>query len=442
MILDGPGTLPQGSSERYRALLERLFALSKSGTEFGLDRIARALADLGHPELAYRTVHVAGSNGKGSTSAFLAAILGAAGRTVGLYTSPHLISLTERIQFMEGTVPSEISQDELTEVMARVEEISPGFQDLSFFEVVTAAGLVALAQRGVELGVIEAGLGARLDATRLVDAEVAILTDLSLEHTQILGDTIEEIAQEEGAVMRPGRPLVMADGPPAAMRVVDAMARSIGAPIHRIGGELIVTRVGPARFDLDLGDRRLDDVELSLLGPHQGRNAVLAAKTAVLLEPALPIDAIRRGLASAQWPGRMEIFEGDPPVLLDGAHNSQGAQALRAALLDDPRFASRPLHFLFGVLSDKDVHTMLEALGPVARSMVLTRPASLRARSPGEVALIASGQGASAEVIEAIEDAFAEARRRASKDAGWVVVCGSLYLVGDVRAILLRPSSP
>jgi len=440
-ILDGPGSAPEGSSKEYRELLDRLYALSKSGTEFGLERIARVLADLDHPELTYRTAHIAGSNGKGSTSAFLAAILSAAGKSVGLYTSPHLTSLTERIQFLERMVPREIPQEELRKTVEEVERVSPGFRDLSFFEVVTAAGFLALAQRKVEFGVIEAGLGARLDATRLVDAEVAILTDLSLEHTQILGDTIEEIAREEGAVMRRERPLVMADGPIAAMRVIDEMASQIGASIHRINEGISAKMIAPARFDLDLGDRVLPNVELSLLGPHQGRNAVLAAKAAVLMEPSIDDRAIRSGLARAQWPGRMEIFEGTPSVVLDGAHNPHGAQVLRDALLADPRFSEKPLHFVFGVLADKDVQTMLDALGPVAASMVVTRPSSLRARSPDEVAHLASSRGASAEVIEPIEAAFAEALRRATRDEGWVVVCGSLYLVGDVRAILVQRSS-
>jgi dihydrofolate synthase / folylpolyglutamate synthase len=422
-------------------MLDRLYALSKSGTQFGLERIARVLEDLGHPELEYRTAHIAGSNGKGSTSAFLAAILGSAGKRVGLYTSPHLISLTERIQFLRGVVPSEILQDELTAVLERVDRVAPNFRDLSFFEVLTAAGLSALAERNVEFGVIEAGLGARLDATRLVDAEVAILTDLSLEHTQILGDTIEEIALEEGAVMRPGRPLVMADGPPAAMRVIDEMARACGAKIHRIGDDLEVRMTAPSLFRLGVGDRVLDDVELSLLGPHQGRNAVLAAKTALLLEPSLNEEAIRRGLASAQWPGRMEIFEGDPKIVLDGAHNPHGAEVLRDALKSDPRFASRPLHLLFGVLADKNAESMLEALVSVAASMIVTNPASPRARPAAEVAGMAARLGASAEAIESIEPAFEEARRRAREDEGWVVVCGSLYLVGDVRAILVSRSS-
>lgn len=440
--LDGPGASPADASEAYRATIERLYALSRSGTQFGLGRISRVLADLGHPELTFPAVHVAGSNGKGSTAAFLASILSARQKTVGLFTSPHLISLTERIQFVRDTIPEEISQDELTRVIAKVEAVAPGFRDLSFFEVVTAAGLLALRDRKVAIGVVEAGLGARLDATRLVDAKVAVLTDLSLEHTAILGETIEEIAREEGAVVRPGRPLVMADGPSAAMREVEKMATAIAAPIHRIGDDLLLRRVGPRRFSLRLDkDRELEDVELSLHGPHQARNALLAAKAATLVAPDLEDDAIREGLRRACWPGRLEIFEGTPPIVLDGAHNTHGARVLRAALLSEPCFSDRPLHFVFGVLADKDVGAMIGALGPIARSTVVTRPISTRARSPEELVRISAELGlARPTVIERLPEALHEASRRAREDEGWVVVCGSLYLVGDVRALLLQRS--
>ena len=438
-IFDGPGPPPPGSSEAYRALLERLYALAKSGTHLGLAAIARVLGALGHPERAAPSVHVAGSNGKGSTSAFLAAILSDGGAPVGLYTSPHLISLTERVQVVRGAVPSEVEQEALARALAAVEAVAPGFGELSFFEAITAAGLWSLAESRVEAAVVEAGLGARLDATRLVEAQVAVLTDLSLEHTNILGETIEEIAAEEGAVMRGGRPLVMADGPPAAMQVVDAMAREAGAEVFRIGAQLHLARHADGTFDLDLGAGRvLERVSLSLLGPHQGRNALLAAKAATLFDPGVTDLAIRRGLGRARWPGRMEIFrpEGGPPVLLDGAHNAHGAEVLAAALLAHRELFDAPLHFVFGALADKDASAMVAALEPLARSITFTRPGSPRARAPEALrAMAISG------VVTAVEEgtlaAYEAARAAAARDGGWVVVAGSLYLVGDVRAALL-----
>lgn len=440
-LMDGPGALPPGASERYRALLERLFALAKTGMHLGLGPISRVLTELGHPELAFDAVHVAGSNGKGSTAAFTAAILSAAGEKVGLYTSPHLVSLTERVQVVEAARSREITPDALVDAVERVETVARDFADLSFFEVMTAAGMVALACEDVSWGVVEAGLGARLDATRLVDAKVSVLTDLALEHTEILGDTLEQIAAEKAFVARRGRPLVAANTTPGATRVVDDAARAIGAHVSWLGRDFDVTAERDGTFSFDLGDRKLACIQLSLLGPHQGRNAALAVKAATLALPSLSDDAIRRGLERAYWPGRMEVFrpEGDvAPILLDGAHNPQGAESLARALTENRGLFAPPLHFVFGVLGDKDVRPMFTTLAPLAASITLTRPGSPRARAPGELdAMLPEDVRGRARVVEGVTEAVESARARAATDGGWVVVAGSLYLVGDVRAWLL-----
>lgn len=438
--MDGPGAAPRDASPEFRALVERLYGLSRFGVKLGLERMERLLADLGHPERTFRAVHVAGSNGKGSTSAFLATILARHGLRVGLYTSPHLVSVTERVQVLEGaSAPRAISQERLVEAVGAVEAVRPGLEGLTFFEVITAAGLVALRAERVELAVVEAGLGARLDATRVVPAELGILTDLSLEHTAILGDTIEEIAADEGEVCRPGRPLVAADGPSAAMRVIDEIVARKQATLHRIGGELAVEQLGPATFRLTLGARVLEDVRLSLIGPHQGRNAALAAMAASLVAPDVTDETLRAGLLEARWPGRMEVFEtpSGVRVLLDGAQNPHAARALARALSSREELRG-PLHFVFGALGDKDVASMLEVLEPLARSFAFTRPASIRARDPASLGrYLRGGAGRPVDAEDAIADAFARAHARAEADGGWVVVCGSLYLVGDVRAALL-----
>lgn len=442
-IVDGPGEPKRGTSARYREMIERLFTLSRGGMKLGLEPVARALVALEHPELAFPAVHVAGSNGKGSTCAFLASILAAHGRRVGLYTSPHLVSFTERVRFLQGDDDREIAPDEFVDAVDVVERAVPNFEGLSFFEVTTLAALVAFERRGIDIAVIEAGLGARLDATRLVDAEVAVLTDLSLEHTEILGETLAEIALEEGAVVRADRPLVMADGAPEAMQVVDTLAAQARAPTSRIGDDLHIRERPDGGFDLDLGGRVLEDVALSLIGPHQRRNALLAVKAALLVEPTLGDETIRLGLANARWPGRMEIRPSNPPVLLDGAHNEHGAQCLAAAIAADPeRFGDRPLHFVFGAFVEKRVEAMIDALAPIATSVVFTRPSSPRARAPASLVPLWPG---SSEAFERVEDALERATARAAADGGWVVVAGSLYLVGDVRALLdaanLRPFS-
>lgn len=435
-VMDGPGVAPAKTSARYRAMVERLFHLSRGGTKLGLEPVARGLAAIGHPELAFPAIHIAGSNGKGSTSAFLATILAAHGYKVGLYTSPHLVSFTERVRVLEGDLDADIEPEALADAVDAVEAAIPGFEGLSFFEVTTLAAMLAFERMNIDVAVVEAGLGARLDATRLVDASVAVLTDLCLEHTEFLGDTIEDIAREEGAVIRPDRPLVMADGPPAAMAVVDAMAAQARAPVHRIGDDIDIVET-PTGFDLDLGTRELTDVTLALPGPHQRRNALLAAKAAILYAPQISDATLHAGLRSAYWPGRMQWLDLDPPVLLDGAHNAQGAQILAAALAAEPERFGRPSHLVFGVFADKDVDAMFAALAPHAASIVFTRPSSPRARDPK--ALAAAWPGA-AETSDLVADAFAGAAARARADGGQVVVCGSLYLIGDVLGMLNVPN--
>jgi len=441
MLLDGPGPVLDIRTPGYCEMVERLYALSRGGTKFGLERIERTLRSLGHPEHAFPTVHVAGSNGKGSTSAFLAAILAEAGLRVGLFTSPHLIELTERIQWVDRSGPRPIAPEDLVEAVTAVESTPPGFENLSFFEAITAAALWAMRQRAVDIGVIEAGLGARLDATRLVGASVAVLTDLSLEHTAILGDTIADIAREEGSVVRPGRPLVMADGPPPAMAVVDGMAAEAAAPVLRLGRDFHVRARDGAVCRLRSSAGIEVRAQLPLAGPHQARNAALALQAALQVLPDLAPETARRGLERARWPGRMErlVSRGRPEVLLDGAQNAHAAMALAAGLAEgkDPR----PAHFIFGALRDKDVAAMLSALAPHAASWVFTRPASVRAKNPSELpgALPRSGAAPHA-LAETPAEALALADARAARDGGRVVVCGSLYLVGDVRAIVLARS--
>jgi dihydrofolate synthase / folylpolyglutamate synthase len=417
----------------WQAMIDRLYAISTSGMNLGLERVAKVLAALGHPELRYPSIHIAGTNGKGSTSAFIAAILGASGRKTGLYTSPHLVSLEERIQVLSGADAAPLSEGELLRAFEAVDTAAPGFAELSFFEVITAAGLYAFSQTGLDVAVVEAGIGARLDATRLVDAHVSVLTDLSLEHTAILGSTIEAIAQEKAAVIRAGRPIVAADAPPEAMAAIEAEASAQRAPLFRIGRELFVDRHPDGTYRFTLPDRTLDRVRLSLLGPHQGRNAVLALQAALQFDPKLDEAVIRLALASTRWPGRMEVVRraGRPPVLLDGAHNPQGAEALARGLAAHPELFSTPRHLVFAVLGDKDAGLMLDHLLPAVDSVILTKVESPRAKEPSSILeLIPKEKRA---LTANVTEALAEAERRAQADGGWVIFAGSLYLVGEAR---------
>jgi dihydrofolate synthase/folylpolyglutamate synthase len=391
--------------------LQRLQPLAM---RFGLERMERALDALGHPERRAAVLHVAGTNGKGSTCAMAAAALRAAGHRVGLYTSPHLVRFHERIA-VDGAPISEAA------LAAGIEEIrracpwhEAGREDerLTYFEFATLLGLLAFAAQRVDVAVIEVGLGGRWDATNAIASPtVTVVARIGLDHTQLLGDTVEQVAREKAGIFKPGIPAVVhADQPGRALEVLREEAAARGAPFA----------VAPGAWDGPVG----------LAGPHQRGNAALAAAALRALRAAgvaVSEEAIARGIAGAAWPGRLEEVGG---VLLDGAHNPQGAAALADALR--ALHPGRPVELVFGVLADKDHAGMVAALGPAVRRLHVLAPASPRARPAAEVQALARSLGVAADVHGDLADALVCAQR-AARDGALVCVAGSLYLVGEAR---------
>jgi dihydrofolate synthase/folylpolyglutamate synthase len=396
-----------------------LEALSPLSMRFGLDRVARALDALGHPERAAPALHVAGTNGKGSTCAMAAAALRAAGLRTGLYTSPHLQAFNERIQ----VAGAPLDDAALARAVAAVRAACPwhesgGPEDrLTYFELATLAAFVHFAEARVDVMVVEVGLGGRLDATNALTPAVTAVARIGLDHTRLLGGTLEAVAREKAGIFKPGVPAVLhAVQPPGVLEVLQAEARRRGAP----------WQVAPPGWP----------GPLALAGPHQQGNAGLAvAALRALRRAGVPVDepAIAVGLATATWPGRLERVGG---VLLDGAHNPDGAAALAAALA--VLHPGRPAELVFGVLEDKDHAGMLEALAGVARRFHLVAPASARARPPAEVEVQARRLGLEADLHAGVGEALSCARA-AARDGAPVVVAGSLYLVGEARAQLAAP---
>jgi dihydrofolate synthase/folylpolyglutamate synthase len=393
-----------------------LAGLQPLAMRFGLERMERALDALGHPERRYPILHVGGTNGKGSTCAMAAAALAEAGLAVGLYTSPHLVRFNERIQVRGAP----IDDAALAAAVDRVRRACPWHEAgaeadrLTYFEFATLAGLVHLAGAGVDVAVVEVGLGGRFDATTAVEPRVTAVARIGLDHTQLLGDTVEQIAFEKAGIFKPGVPAVVhAHQPPGALETLRAEAARRGAP-------LVVAAPGW-------------DGPVALRGAHQRGNAALAAAALrELARAGIPVseEAIARGIASARWPGRLEEVGG---VLLDGAHNPDGAAALAAALAT--LHPGRPVELVFGVLSDKDHAGMLRALAPAARRLHLVAPATPRARAAADLHAQARALGAQADLHAGLEDALRCARGAAS-DGALVCVAGSLYLVGEARALL------
>jgi dihydrofolate synthase/folylpolyglutamate synthase len=402
----------------YRALLERLFALRRFGVRPGLDGMRALLDGLGRPERELAAVHIAGTNGKGSTAAFAEALLRADGRRTGLYTSPHLLRFTERVR-VDG---EELGEDEAAELGERVLAARP---ESTFFEVATAIAFLAFRARGVEVAVIEAGLGGRLDSTNVIERPLAtVVTGIALDHADVLGPTLVDIAREKAGIFKPGAPAVLACDDAGARAELERVARAVGAPLVRLGVEIEAART-PDGLRYRGPGGPLDTVPLGLDGAHQARNAALAL-AALASTPLAPSDAARRrGLGAARWPGRLERLA--PDLLVDAAHNPDGARVLASELRQIA--AGRGVALVFGAVADKDAAGMLAELAPLADAIVLTRPPSPRALDPEALRPLAPG----ARVVPDPAAALAAARR----PGGLAVVCGSLFLVGQVRGLVL-----
>jgi len=393
-----------------------LEALSPLAMRFGLHRMERALEALDHPERVAPILHVAGTNGKGSTCAMASAALVAAGHRTGLYTSPHLERFNERIA-VDG---EPLADGALSAAVAEVRAACPWHDGgepedrLSYFEFATLAALVHFARCGVEATVLEVGLGGRLDATNAVVPAVTAVAAIGLDHTQYLGETLEAVAREKAGIFKPGIPAVVhAVQPPGVLEVLRGEAARIGAPFE----------IAPPGWD----------GPLSLAGAHQRGNAGLAAASLRALRRAgltVGESEIARGIATARWPGRLELVGG---VLLDGAHNPDGARALAAALAE--LHPGRPVELVFGALGDKDHRGMLAALAGAVRRLHLVAPSTPRARAVEELRGAAAALGMVADQHAGVEEAL-DCARAAARDGAAVVVAGSLYLVGEARARL------
>lgn len=400
------------------------------GVKFGLDTMQALVEALGHPEAAYPSLLIAGTNGKGSVAAYVDAALGAAGLRVGRYTSPHLVRVNERIA-VDGRA---ISDARLSRTVTRVRRAAEGLEregrlpaPPTYFEVLTAAAFDYFQRERVDVAVLEVGMGGRLDATNVKDPLASAIVTLARDHEAYLGRTLTAIARQKAGVLRHGRPTVLGPLPREARTAVAREARRLRARLvdARRGASL---RERGALVDVTTPTGRYTGVQ-PLQGAHQRQNLLVAVR---LLEEAraggLPFDleAAGRGLSATRWPGRLQWLPGKPPLLLDGAHNPAAARALAAYLRD-----LGPFVLLFGVMKDKNAAGLAQVLFPLARDVVVTRPPLERAAAPERVARLAGRYAARLHCVPTPGRALALARRLA-RPIGPVVVAGSLYLVGDV----------
>ena len=409
-MTDGPRTFS------YEKAVQFLYQLQWFGSRFGLENTLKLTALSGNPQERLRFIHVAGTNGKGSTCAMLESIYRAAGLRVGLFTSPHLISFRERIQVNRAPIPE-------ADVVRLVAELQTHFQQFStedhptFFEAVTVVALRYFAEQNCDLVIWETGLGGRLDATNIVTPLVSVITNVQFDHQKWLGETLPQIASEKAGIIKPGVPVITSADEPEAFSVIEKTARERNAPLTRV--ESIH----------ELTEAKLDSA-LPLLGEHQLRNAALAFAVVKVIQKIIPVSQleIRHGLTSVQWPGRMQLHTTPTGqrFILDGAHNVAGAEALAATLKSYFPEARRTL--ILGILQDKDWPAICRILVPLAQRVILVPVQNQRTTAPEQLLETCRAANPAAEILS--QPSLANALSEAASDP-LVIISGSLYLVGE-----------
>jgi len=434
---------------RYEAAVRYLLSLGRelaaptqaAAAKFDLENILALAERLGHPERAYPSTHIAGTNGKGSAAAFLESILRHAGLRTGLNTSPHLEKINERIRINGQEISDEPFGETLTHIHALIEELLAAGKlraHPTYFECVTAMAFAHFARERVNFGVFEVGLGGRLDATNILSPLVTIITRIDFDHESFLGHSLREIAAEKAGILKPGVPVVLAEQRQEAREVIVARATELGCPVVEPSEVFQVTQesmedgcVRARVIEVDSG--AAFEIAPNLPGRFQLQNALNAVATARLLRNRgfqIIDDAVMRGIAETVWPGRLEKLQSDPAVYLDGAHNPGAARELAHFL--EQNFAGRKVWLVYAALRDKAVDEVAGLLFPHAAEVIFTAPRSSRAVSAPQLAEIAGHHAARFSVVPDAERAFERALAQAAPEDA-IFITGSLYLVGQLR---------
>lgn len=412
----------------YKAAVDFIESRQLFGIQLGLSNITELLSRLGHPERSLRAVHITGTNGKGSVAAYLRAVLSEAGCKVGVYTSPHLIEIRERM-----TIRGElISEDRFCQL---VDHIKPIVEDMSneptYFEVGTALAFLYFAQEKVDVAVVEVGLGGRLDATNVIKPEVSIITNVDLDHTDRLGSSISEIAYEKGGIVKSGIPVLTAEEKAEVINILEKITSERGSPLYRVGQEILyqIKEASWAGTKFNLKGLRKDysDLFTPLAGEYQVKNAALAVGAYEML--GLPLHHLKKGLSRTSWPGRLQVISRHPFIVLDGAHNPAAARELRHNL--KKLFPFDRLVMILGILGDKDIEGIIRELIQLSPAMILlVKPTCDRAIPTTEIARIVERYTNHFELVDQMDRALKVACQRAGKK-DLICVTGSLYTVAD-----------
>jgi dihydrofolate synthase / folylpolyglutamate synthase len=426
----------------YESIIARLLTLHPKRIDLSLDRIHRLLDRLGHPERRLPPViHVAGTNGKGSAIAFMRAVLEASGRSVHVYTSPHLVRFNERFRLGAPGGGRLVSDEVLAQALSEC-ECANGGEPITVFEIETAAAFLLFSRQPADITLLEVGLGGRLDATNVIDRPLAcVITPVSMDHLEFLGDTLDRIAAEKAAILKPGVPAAIAPQPEAALAMIERQARAVRAPL-RVAGEHWNVHEERGRLVYQDDDGLLDLPLPKLNGRHQLDNAGTAIAALRAAGLTLALKAFETGIAKAEWPARMQLLSHGrlkalaPPeseLWLDGGHNAEGGRAIAAALGDLEERVSRPLVLVVGMLSTKDSAGFLRNFAGMARRVIAVPiPRQDKSVPAPALAEVARGVGIPAETSADLESALAAAGR--FELAPRILITGSLYLAGEVLA--------
>lgn len=420
----------------YQEALTYIHSISWRGSKPGLERISGMMEQLGNVQEDLKFIHIAGTNGKGSVSAMLSSVLMAAGYRTGLFISPYIMRFNERMQV--NGMP--ISDEELAEIITEVQPVAESMAERpTEFEIITAAAFVWFARQKCDIVVLETGLGGRLDATNLISKNVcAVITNLGMDHTEYLGNTLAEIAGEKCGILKPGCPVVAYRSAPEAMKVIRARAKELECPVRTAD----FGKIRALSADLQgqtFQYKQFPELTVHLLGAHQLKNAAVALETISVLRKAgweIPDEAVVQGMDATRWPGRFEVLQDNPLVIVDGAHNPQGVESLIAAVKE--YLPGQHIVCVTGVLADKDWKPMMDRLKTVVSDFVAVTPDSPRALGNVRLARYLTDREHWVSVADDVEKGLTGALERAKATGGMVLACGSLYMAADVRRFFGR----
>ena len=414
----------------YKESVSWLFGLQKYGIKFGLSKTTNLLKAFGNPHHNQRYIHIAGTNGKGSVGAMLESILLKAGLKVGFYTSPHLVSFTERFRINREL----ITKDQAASIIREIKGVINNREPPTFFELTTAMTLLYFFRKDVDVSIIEVGMGGRLDATNVINPLVSIITNIGLDHQHFLGDTIIDIAKEKGGIIKKEIDLVTAVDQPPVVKLFESLCKKKGAPFWRVGKHARYRRLPSGLLGYYGLHKRFRNLTLGLKGGFQYKNAAVALLALEILKKkgiSVSDEALQRGLADPLWPGRLEEVSSHPTIILDGAHNPSAMRSLAYSIGRD--FDFERLILVVGIMEDKDILNILKKIVPLASRVIYTRPTYYRAANPQYLMDVAKEFRKDGEVQFPLSTAIERARDLAGKK-DLILITGSLFTVGEAKS--------